>query len=245
MRLCALLVVLAGVLALPARGAVLFGNATGNVDIVSQVGQAFQLPASDVAHFSHDVSRPASGLFQQTLQDSLSSGQYGTVSAMASQVSFFDQSQGELTGASFAGTSAVTAATFAPYGSNTLARSEQLFTFQVAQEPEDYTLAIHFTPLGATAGSYVVLRSISGVPNALLAEAASNTAASGAVTLTGTLQPGWYSIYSCVQSGALAPATPTVAFADSMTYTFSITTTPEPATVALLALGGLLIRRRR
>lgn len=246
MKRFALCVVLAGLLALPARAAIWFGGATGSIDILGQIGMDPGLPSTDFAHFSRGLARPLSGPFQQTFQDSISDPRYGLVSAMASQMSSINQTpDGQLIGASFAATSAVSAATLFPYGSCTQALSTQTFYFQVTDTPAHYTIKYLFTPLGPIADSYLALRDITGGTFTIIAQAASGLTDHNGDTLTGTLSPGWYSFLSYVQSDTLAPTAQAVALANSMTLTFGISPAPEPATLLLLALGTFFALRRR
>ena len=245
MRRIALALVAASLFALPAQGAVTLISNTGQVDILGQVGIDPQLPASDVAHFSQSVPRTDSGLFQQNVYDVRSSAQYGTISAMASQVSSFDLApDGQLTGASFAGTAAVTTATFSPYGSNTQANSTLSFLFQVTDQSVDYTLQVGFFPLNSLGVSAVQLWNTAlSTP---IEAAYSESATANGVLLTGTLQPGWYQMNLWTSDGGMASTTTNIAWASSLVSTLTLTPAPEPVTLAMLALGGsALLRRRR
>jgi len=240
MQRTALAMALAGLLVVPAWGMVTLLSASGQVDIAGTLGTIVGSPPVVVEQFAENVPRADLGLFQQSLHKSVQSGQYGTVDAMASQVSSFSTTGGQLTGASFAGTAAITAGTFAPMGSAARAESTFDFTFQITGQSAALSIVGSLTPLGATAGPSLILRDAGS--STILAKVESLTAGTNAFGISGFLPPGQYSLSAYVgQNNPYAPPG-VLAHSYSMVYTFIV---PEPISLSLLAIGGLAVARRR
>ncbi len=240
MRRIALAMAVAGLFAMPAWGVVTLLSANGQVDIAGTLGTIVGSPPVVVGQFAENVPRAGLGLFQQSLHNSVQSGQYGTVDAMASQVSSFSTFGGQLTGASFAGTAAITAATFAPMASAATAESIFNFTFQITGQSTALSIVGSLTPLGAAAGPSLILRDAGS--STVIAKVESLTAGTNSFNVSGVLPAGIYSLSAYV--GENVPYAPpgVLARAYSMAYTFNI---PEPTSLALVALGALVAGRRR
>jgi hypothetical protein len=242
MQRYALALVVAPLFALPVHGAITLVSSTREVSTVALVALDPSQPGTAVASYHDYIPGPGAGLFQQNLYNVLSDPAYGTISSMASQMSCFSLApDNQRTGASFAATSAVTAATFSPYGSHTNAFSVAYFHFRVTDAPVDYDLAIGLAPLGSPAGSAVQLWDVKSCT--ILLAVGSDLAQNSGIHATGTLQPGLYQLVAWTGFTVDAPAASNVAHAGSASYNLALT--PEPVSPALLALGGLALLRRR
>jgi len=240
MRRIALVMGLAGLCAMPAWGVVTLVSGDGRVDVAGTLGTIVGSPPVVVGQFADDVPRVGLGLFQQFLHNRVQSVQYGTVDGMASQVSSFSMFGGQFTGASFAGTAAITAATFAPMASAVKAESVFNFTFQITGSSAPLSIVGSLTPLGAAAGPSLILRDAGS--SVVLASVESLTAGTSAFNISGFLPPGTYSLSAYVGENIAYAPPGVLAGAYSMVYTFNI---PEPASLALLALGALAGACRR
>jgi hypothetical protein len=241
MRRTALAMALAGSFAMPAWGMVTAVSVGGYVDIAGTLGTIVGSPPVVVGQFAENQPRLTLVAEKYSLQNAFNSIQYGTVSAMASHISSFDLSGGgQLSGASFAGTAAITAATFAPMASALKAESAFDFGFRITGQSAGFSIVGSLTPLGAAAGPTLTLMDAGS--STVIAKVESLTAGTESFTISGYLPPGVYSLSAYV--GETVPYAPpgVLARAYSMEYTFNI---PEPMSLVLVIFGALVAARRR
>jgi hypothetical protein len=248
MRLCALFVVLAAVLSAPAWGAVTEYICWRNLEIQGLIAKDGAPPGGDSASFLRKMTLTPN-LFQQACSDSVGVPGVAAVGAMASQFSSLNIGpNADFKGASFAGSTSAAGSASNLWGANSHAISEFCFSF-TADQPFTYYLdyacsTLSLLPPQASGRAAIKLTDSSGT--ALIDVGSGGAAVAG--HLTGTLAPGKYTLMAlCDSAGITAPmpGLPSFSAASSLTYTLNLQHMPEPATLALLALGGCLIRRRR
>lgn len=246
MQRTALMFAIVCALVLPAQAAVFMpvGLFHNSATISGSAIDNSTVPATPLPGFGPTTMADAPGLYLSNILPAK-----GTATAMAAQTVSFTvgapQPAGfEITQIIFSGNTSVTAAMYPKVSATASATSLMDIGLQVLDSPALFTFSGEMA-CGKTSPSIVLYNTAAPATPILTIDQAfvgAGSFDSAAFDVPLLLQPGTYRVLTTVSDSGSAR---TFATSSSLDYTLTMTTTPEPISLALLAMGGLALLRRR